>query len=246
MSPKFLSTSPIHFVLKSSSVGQDCETDIITLKYGDLVRTLLEMQIPPEPIHFNTKAQEIRDALEAEHIALEKASLINKKMVTHIGKYNGMFNRLCLIFHCIENINRETGAIPSLIDEYVARRVGEFLHEFMLPHARAFYFGTLGLSDDDETLKAIANYILVHRISELTTRIIARGNRSMRKLHKRGTDPIFDQLIALGWIKAEKDKKGKVHFLVNPHVHTMFRERAKVEEVRVSNAKAAIAAIMKK
>jgi hypothetical protein len=234
------------FVLKPSSVGQDKEIDIVTLKYGSKVRALLDMQIPFDPIRFSTKAQEIRDALEAEHVALERSSVINKKLATHIGKYNGMFNRLCLIFHCIENINDELGTIPTLIDEHIARRAGEFLHEFMLPHARAFYFGTLGLSDDDETLKAVANYILVHKISELTTRIIARGSRSMRRLYKRGTDPIFEQLSALGWVKAEKDKKGKVHFLVNPNVHSMFRERAKVEEIRVSNAKAAIAAIMKK
>ena len=233
------------FVLKPSSVGQDKEIDNITLQYGSKVRELLDMNIPDEPLRFNSKAQDIRNALEAEHVALERSSVVNKKLATHIGKYNGIFNRLCLIFHCIENVE-VVGGIPRLIDEHVARRAGEFLHEFMLPHARAFYFGTLGLSDDDETLKAVANHILVRKLSELTTRSIARGNRSMRNLSKRDTDPIFDQFVALGWLKAEKDKSNKIRFLVNPRVHTMFHERAKNEEVRVSNAKAAIAAIMKK
>ena len=43
---------------------------------------------------------------------------INKKLASHIGKYDGLFARLCVLWHCIDGGGQE-------IAEATARRVGE-------------------------------------------------------------------------------------------------------------------------
>ena len=47
---------------------------------------------------------------------------VNKKLAAHIGKYDGLFARLCLIWHCIEHADRN---LIDQIDEDTARRVEE-------------------------------------------------------------------------------------------------------------------------
>src|SRR5262249_4004125 len=72
---------------------------------------------------------------------------VNKKLAAHIGKYDGLFARLCLIWHCIEHADRN---LIDQIDENTARRVERFLHCFLLPHATASLslssFSSLSLS----------------------------------------------------------------------------------------------------
>ncbi len=77
---------------------------------------------------------------------------------------------------------------------------GRFLHGFLLPHATAFYAGVLGLADDHDRLSAVAGYILTHKLDEITNRDVQRGDRTMRRLTKRDTDLVFQQLEAFGWL----------------------------------------------
>ena len=72
--------------------------------------------------------------------------------------------------------------MPALISERTARRVGAFLHGFLLAHALAFYAGVLELSNAHDRLTAVAGYILAHRLDRITNRDIQRGNRTMRGL----------------------------------------------------------------
>jgi hypothetical protein len=88
---------------------------------------------------------------------LQLLESINRKLAAHIGKYDGIFARLCVIWHCVES---EPGNLRSTISEQTARRVGAFLHGFLLPHAITFYAGVLGLSNDHDRLTAVAGYIL--------------------------------------------------------------------------------------
>jgi hypothetical protein len=57
----------------------------------------------PITVELEDAAQVIRRQLERKHIELAQLVGLNKKLAAHIGKYNGYFSRLCLIWHCIEN-----------------------------------------------------------------------------------------------------------------------------------------------
>jgi hypothetical protein len=122
-----------------------------------------------------------------------------------------------------------------MIQAATAEKVAKFMQEFLFPHAVAFYAGVLGLADDHDRLAAVAGYILAHGLEEVTNRDIARGVRDMRRLGRRDTEAVFEQLEAIGWLFRLQDKKrpsGPSRWKVNPVAHTMFARRAKDETAR--------------
>ena len=170
---------------------------------------------------------------------------INKKLAAHIGKYNGMFARLCLLWHCIENSEKE---LSPIIVEHTARRVADFLHDFLLPHALAFYAGILGLSDEHDRLTAIAGYILARKLEWITNRDVQRGDRTMRGLGKKDVESIFYQLDALGWVNrvAGARPSDPPHWRVNPEVHRRFADRGIREEERRRREREMITTVLSK
>ena len=101
----------------------------------------------------------------------------------------------------------------------------------------------LDLSDDHDRLTAVAGYILAHGLDVITRRDIQRGDRTMRKLTKRDTDRVFEQLEAFGWITRKRRSQAVIAAVwhVNPRVHELFAERAAQEKQRRERERAAIA-----
>jgi hypothetical protein len=217
--------SPI--MLRPAVLGKD--EPLPTHQYDELVERLYEM--PYRIVRFDDAAQQIRRKLEQKHLDLAAYESVNKKLATHIGKYNGLFARLCLLWHCIETVDSKESTFD--IDAETAQRVADFLHGFLLPHAISFYVGVVGLADDHDRLTNVASYILAHKLERITNRDIARGDRSMRRLDRQNVESIFNQLDALGWISKIQGKRfSDVQWVVNPEVHRLFKERAKKEAER--------------
>jgi hypothetical protein len=224
----------IPIMLRPATLSRDAEVPTATLRYNELVRNLYDLIPPINPVVFSTGAQAIRAALEAKHLAWTAFETVNKKLTAHLGKYDGLFARLCLLWHCIESTERGTKEPSMEIDAGVAQRVADFLHGFLLPHAKAFYTEIFGLADEHDRLKAVAGYILAHKLEGLTNRDIQRGDRTMRGLKKQDIDGIFQQLDALGWIDrvASLNPHKAPRWVVNPQVHQHFAERAAQERKR--------------
>jgi hypothetical protein len=242
-------------ILKPAIEGQDEESSPVVSEYSQLISRLHHLDNPmllsggilnsEASLRFDKGAQVYRQQLERKHLELQACETVNRKLASHIGKYNGIFARLCIVWHCIES---EPGKLTTVISEDTARRVGRFLHGFLLPHALAFYAGILGLSNDHGRLTAVAGYILAQGLDKITNRDIQRGDRSMRGLGRRDTELVFDQLDALGWISCTPSpyKGAPPHWTVNPSVHTKFTERAKAEADRRARDRKVIAAMMGK
>jgi hypothetical protein len=230
-------------VLRPATIGSDEPMSMAVENYSDLVEQLHKLKEPtaggsgmlasmPVVLNFDDGARAIRQRLEQKHVGFMAYEAVNKKLAAHIGKYDGLFARLCVIWHCIENASAEQ--LPSVVTEKTARRVAEFLHAFLLPHALAFYAGVLGLSDDHDRLTAVAGYILAHGLDRITNRDVQRGDRTMRGLTKSDTETIFEQLEALGWIyrKPGARPSSPPDWIVNPLCHQLFRDRAAKEAER--------------
>jgi Protein of unknown function (DUF3987)/Bifunctional DNA primase/polymerase, N-terminal len=235
-------------VLLPAEVGGDTSPDI-SRQYATLIEQLTKLSLPVSGswnndddgvLRFENRAQDIQRRLEVEHHALERIESISPKLAAHFGKLNGLFGRLCVTFHCIENAFNSR--IPEFVTEDTADRVAKFMRQFLLPHALAFYSGVLGLSNDHDRLKAVAGYILAHKVERLSNRDIQRGCRSMRKLERRDTEAVFEQLEALGWLTRMPGPRLTVpsHWDVNPRVHARFAERAKAEAERRQRERAMI------
>jgi hypothetical protein len=220
-------------VLHPGTESKDVEPTPVVTQYATLIDKLRNESSSRELLlHFDDGAQAIRQRLECKHLDLAMScERLNKKLAAHLGKYDGVFARLCLIWHCIEHAEQGT-ILP--VTEHVAHRVEQFMHGFLFPHALAFYAGMLGMADDQDRLTAVASYILARRLAKVTNRDIARGDRSMRRLTKRDTAAVFEQLEALGWLMRTAGPRptDPPHWMVNPRCHEKFAERAKQEAER--------------
>jgi hypothetical protein len=232
-------------ILQPAVEGRDEPMSDEVMEYAKLIRTLHEMAPPTVPLKFDDGAQQLRQELERKHLMLLSCEALNKKLASHIGKYNGIFARLCVTFHCIDHAGER---LPAYITEATARRAAGFLHAFLLPHALAFYSGTLGLADDHDRLAAVAGFILAHRLERITNRDVQRGDRTMRDLVKKDIDAVFDQLDALGWVTRVPAKRptDPPHAIVNPAVHIKFADRAKTEAERRANTREMLAEVFGK
>ncbi len=227
-------------MLRAATGGRDEPPGQAVTNYRDLIERLHRLQAPLgyAVLKFDGGALQIREELERKHLEWMQSEWFNRKLASHIGKYNGMFARLCVIFHCVEYVQSTPPLIgaplPLIVTEDTARRVADFLHGFLLKHAVAFYGSVVGLSNDHERLTNIADYILAHGLKEVTNRDVARGDRSMRGLKRNETDAIFEQLEALGWVTIVPSRRrgAPPQCVVNPLVHQRFAEHAKAAKER--------------
>ena len=217
----------IPIILSHGRVGRDEPTGQAGRRYDELIVQLHERKHPGAPLQFDAAALTIRQELERKHTELMTYQTMYRKLATHLGKYDGLFARLCLLWHCIEQ------AEGLVITAHVANRVADFMRRFLLPHATAFYAGVLALSDDHDRLAQVAGYILAKKLSRVTNRDVQRGDNAMRGLERPEIESVFDQLEALGWLTRTPSPMWSKppHWQVNPEVHRRFTERAKREAV---------------
>lgn len=231
-------------VLQPSGLGSDEELPDVETEYDALIERLHHMEPPKNflgdiVLRYDDGAQAIRTEMYKDYhgmvVAMEH---INKKMAAHLGKFEGLFPRLCIIWHCIENANAES--LPDVITEDTARRVERFLNGYVIKHSMAFYNGVLGLSEDQSIIEDIAGYILAHNLDTISMRTFQRGSTRMRKLTKFQVEPICQQLEAFGWLNEIKSRGDKFMAVVNPRVHELYKERSTGERERRENTVALI------
>jgi phage/plasmid primase-like uncharacterized protein len=234
----------IPIMMRPATIGTDAPISKAALEYNDLVERLRAIEKPFDVVTFDDGAMELRRQLEQKHVDLASAfESVNKKLAAHIGKYDGVFARLCLSWQAIESAERSEAEVHPLVISATAERVANFLHRFLLPHAIAFYQTIFGLADDHDRLAAVAGYILARKSDIITSRDVQRGDGTMRKLTKRDIEDVFHQLAALGWLevlpslRANESPRARV----NPEVHALFAERGREEEERRRRAREEIA-----
>jgi hypothetical protein len=238
-------------ILGPGGADKDEPTAPVTDVYNALVRRLNRLQKPrgdlsgvegiiDVPIRFDEGAQAIRNELAEKHREMLRGwEPISKKLASHIGKYDGIFARLCIIWHCVES----TGDRPhSVIVAATARRVADFLHGYLFRHALAFYQSVLGLTDEQDALLSAAGWILTHKPTVVSVRDARRGGGPMRDLDVEGARSVLDNLDAFGWLSALPSvRRDSQRWSVNTAVHTMFSERAAIEARRRADIRRTIA-----
>jgi len=232
--------------LGPSSVGLDVPPSAAVGQYAGLVHRLHQMQRPLQgkmlevPLRFDAAAQNLRQELSEKHHEMQASwEILNKKLAAHIGKYDGLYARLCALFHCIE---AESTRPSTTVSIDMAQRVAEFLHEFLFPHALAFYQNVLGLSDRHDAVLATAGWILSHRPEKITVRDVRRGDRTMREMDVDQAEEVLRKLDALSWVEpVPTARKDSTTYVVNPAVFDDFAHRAEKEKARRERVRELIA-----
>ena len=234
-------------VLQPSKPDEDDECEDVDTGYDALIDALYALKpidsvLGYRPLQFDDGAQAIRKALAIKHHkSVSAIERVNKKLAAHIGKFDGLFPRLCIIWHCIEHVTSRPGEeLEEYISEETARRVSIFLSKFLMRHSMAFYSGILGLADDHSALQDVAGYILAHKAEFVTQRTLQRGSRGMRKLTREEGSRIFEQLEAFGWLEQANKRSDAPRWDVNPKVHEIYEAQANEERERREDARLAI------
>jgi hypothetical protein len=233
--------------LGPSCVGLDVPPSAAVGEYGGVVRRLHEMQRPKQgamvevPLKFDAAGQDLRQQLSERHHEMQSSwEILNKKLAAHVGKYDGLYARLCIVFHCIDS----TSPRPAAVIPYeTAKRAANFLHDFLFPHALAFYQNVLGLSDKHDAVLATAGWILSHQPEKITVRDVRRGDRTMREMDVDQAEEVLRKLDAMSWVDpVPAVRRDSVTYTVNPEVYTEFSLRAEREKARRERVRQLIAA----
>jgi hypothetical protein len=248
-------------MLHPATAGRDAPSTWASSQYAELVERLHERYQEGIVLNLDDGALAIRQELEQKHLDLMQCEAVNKKLAAHIGKYDGLFARLCVLWHCIEHIEifrsqshlfepcqpPKVRPLPAVISVHTAQRVAHFLHKFLLRHALAFY-GMLGLSDEHDRLQAIAGYILAHDdLKVITKRHIQRGDRAMRGVGSKDIENLLAHLEAFGWVERTPGPRrdSPWEWRVNSECRRLFAERGKKETIRRREARKMIADLFK-
>lgn len=228
-------------ILRPSTVGMDIAQDHTGDTYNQLVADLYSLRNQGQVLlHFSDGARAIRDRLEREHLELSMAlEAVSPKLSAHYGKYDGIFARLCLIWHCIESAYRE---LPREVSEDTAARVADFMVEFIRPSAIAFYAGVLGMSAGHEDIVALASIVVAKGMGEVSARDVQRAGQTLRHITAEQFRLIAEKMEAFGWLERgePKPKSNTPRWIVNPRVHGMFEDRAELEMARREAAREAL------
>lgn len=225
----------IPVVLRKAARDRDVEAPPVADRFGDLLERLLDLAPPSnffgtQPLRFSPGARDIREALaDKHHRIVQGIEDYNPKLSTHIGKYDGLFVRLCVIWHCVENIHHD---MPLEVTEATASRVAAFLSDFIMGHAMAFYVGTIGLAAHDEIIRAVGGSILAHALETVTARDLTRKVRAFRMADPIAREHVLQTLEAFGWLERYQVRSDAPAWRVSPEVHAKFAEKARSERVR--------------
>ncbi|WEJ32182.1 DUF3987 domain-containing protein [Devosia sp. SD17-2] len=228
--------------LGPARVGTDAPSGSEVGDYRDAITCMRRMRLRGDTLRFSDGAHEIRAKREKRHHELAMAwETVNRKIGAHLGKYDALFARLCIVFHCLET----RGDMPANeISADVAERVAAFIDEYIYRHLLAFYANVLGTADDQDKVTAVAGYILAHRLESISVSEARRGDRKMRQMAEDQAQEVLAQLDAFGWLTptAPGARNAKSpRYKVTAAVHAMFAERAAAEARRREEVRAIIA-----
>ncbi|MBJ3783858.1 DUF3987 domain-containing protein [Devosia sediminis] len=229
--------------LGSASVGTDAPAGSEVGDYRDAISRMRRLRSRGDALRFSPSAHSIRAEREKRHHELAMAwETVNRKIGAHLGKYDALFARLCIVFHCLDEMH---GDVPvDEIGEDVAERVAAFMDDYIYRHLLAFYTNVLGAADDQDEVTAVAGYILAHRLESISVSEARRGDRKMRQMTEDKAKEVLGKLDAFGWLTLAAPSARNAtstRYKVTAAVHTIFAERAAAEARRREHVRAIIA-----
>lgn len=111
-------------MLQPATTGRDEPKPEVAADYAALIARLTKLG--STVLQFDDEAQAVRSSLETHHVNLMAIEAVNPKLAAHIGKYDGVFARLCVIWHCVQYAHVEH--LPLQVSGSTARKVADFMH----------------------------------------------------------------------------------------------------------------------
>lgn len=191
--------------------------------YASIVRGLFEMRPGDGPVTMTEEAISLKETFLAEVSEWQKLMSLPAMMRSHLGKWPGLFARLCLVFHAIECAHGGLSAVQAKVGGDVAQRVGRFMRECLFPHAEIFHAEILGgLDPVQDSIRWIAGWILSTGAESVKNRDITQLHRPWRTMPEWMRTRVAQALVDYGWILSCKGSS----WPVNPATHALFSAQA--------------------
>lgn len=176
---------------------------------------------------FAPEVHPLRELLNSRLRLVGSMPWVTNAFKTHLSKWEGLFPRLCLTWHCIQE--SAVYPFPETIPVETAQHVFTFMLEYLLPHAARFYTEVLQGKEEEEHVKWIAGHILAHDLLKISSRTIGRVYRPLRG-DTKNIEKTMDWLTALSWVTPASEGRSPTQWTVNPAVHTLFVTRKEQEK----------------
>jgi hypothetical protein len=204
-------------------------------QFADLFEQLAGTNASPDVVKMTEAAHQSRERVSEYSIRMINA-FDSPHMSAWLGKWDGLYARLLLLYHCIDCASRGVYPTDELVSEKNALKVERLLCGTLLHHAIHFYTEILDAHDKQENMRSLARLILARNMTIVTKRDISRLWRASRKLEHWELKDIIDGLSNLDWLapdhmKIDIDGKPK-QWHVNPAVHVQFADYADRERRR--------------
>jgi hypothetical protein len=211
--------------------------------YKKLISDLAGMKRPPReaPFKLSETAQVHRSKL------LDVIDLISilpdtpEPLKYHMGKWEGLFTRLCLTYHMVEAASSDKPPAPT-VSGATAGRVFMFMRDLLLPNLMKFYREMFNTSPNLEYARWIAGYIISNGKQKVSQRDIYRAYSSKVREKPQLINDAMRLLDLAGWVDPVESRNGRdvTEWIVKPEVHSVFAVRAAEEKARRTKVKETI------
>jgi len=226
------------------AVGEDRRQDIeAAATYRAILDWLSTCEGDPEhPLEFDAGAREVLRRIELQLHEFTRLDRLPMRMRYQLGKWSGLFCRLCLTYHAIacaalgEPVNGQ-------INTFTAERVESLLFEFLFWHLKHFYEDILGDSTGEiDLMHKVARWLIAAAPARFTNWHIAKGVSAWRNAGWTTRRAIMDRLDVCGWVEQAPRGRGSTNLAwnLNPRVHESFGHLAEAEQKRREQAREAI------
>jgi hypothetical protein len=199
---------------------------------------LTEIAEMPDPgfwhddlVKLSDDAQAVRQRFDQRTHTLLDMPNVSPAWAGHLSKWSGLFARLLLVFHVLDNWQAKAEAVADIPVSAETAEMAERFASFLLSHAIRFYENIVGLGAAGDAARRAAGIILVEGKTTVTRRALYERHRPWRP-NERAYRELFEAMTTLGrmgWCRADVARES---WIVNPDVFAKFKERAAAEEER--------------
>jgi hypothetical protein len=189
----------------------------------------------PQAVVLHVDAHAARERIDDLARLMAALPDTSTRLQSALGKWRGLFARLCLVFHLIDvadhHARGETAPPLHVVPTATANRVERYMRRILLPHlvrADVIMFATLQTSH----ARWVAGHVLAHGLDRIAARDL-RGYRPLSAPEARDElNSVMASLVTLGWLDPEPPRNSLnpvSAWRVNPAVHQRFAQRAEQE-----------------
>ena len=202
--------------------------------YNNLIDHLYSIKPGDNPVLLSEEAHIVRERVFDYAKEMTEYEAIPNGLKSHIGKWPGLFSRLCLTFHVIDCASRGRHPNAETISRGTAERVENLMRGYLLPHAMSYYTDVLGQESHLEHVRWLAGHILSKQVQRIENREIVQAYKAWRGLAEWVRVRVLATLQELGWVAPAPGqqafgKRQPTVWDVNPAAHEHYLKLAEQE-----------------